>query len=92
LYIRERNTFYFRVVEFNFDFKLFKKNILKTFDGYVPIFKKYRKGSKKLKIWKIYLQGITQSEALFENTNNILNSDEKLKNVKSGTKIEVIFV
>eukprot|EP01080_Neovahlkampfia_damariscottae_P001634 gene1634-12759_t len=92
--VRERNTFYFRPIELNQikTLKDLKQNILKVFKDYEPVWSNQRPGyvkGKPLKIFRIHKAGVKMKESLFGFS---YDSNEKVKKMKAGDQIEVIFV
>jgi hypothetical protein len=95
-FVRERNTFYYKKIKLeNFEnYDDFLKKIASVFVDYEPVWTRYRRGfvHGNINIFKIYFSGITQNEALFQYTQNIINNFEKISFIKHLSKLEIILI
>jgi hypothetical protein len=88
--VRERNMFRYRkVILKKYTLSEFHEAIHVVFKGYVPTYATHRNGyNGKIVISRIYKSGLNYKEHLWGDS---IDSDEKVKRLQGGSKLEVIF-
>jgi hypothetical protein len=88
--VREALTYYYTKIYLRKNtLKELKLKIMKLFKNKTSKWKSLRKGNEEKRIFRIVKSGLNYYNLFWGDS---LNSDEKVRNLKSGDQLEVIFI